>query len=63
MWHSLTHPPQKKSRESNPEKANFIVQKWYDTVVLTKKKNGQNLLAHSDQIRIRIDEDVDLEEK
>lgn len=51
----------KKDRKSSPEKGNFIAQKRHSTVIIT---SGENLLAHSDQIRPRIDvNEIKMEEE
>lgn len=51
----------KKDRESNPEKANIIAQQVYNTDA--KATSGQNVLAPSEQIRLRIDEEVEMKEE
>ena len=43
MWY-------KKNKESNPEKAEFIMQKGYNAAIINKEK-GSNELDHADQIR------------
>ena len=40
----------KKNKESNPERAEFIMQKGHNTVIINKEK-GNSILAHADQIR------------
>ena len=40
----------KKNKESNPERAEFIMQKGHNTAIINKEK-GNSILAHADQIR------------
>ena len=40
----------KKNKESNPEKAEFIMQKSHNTAIINREK-GDSILAHADQIR------------
>ena len=43
MWY-------KKNKESNPEWAEFIMQKGHNTAIINREK-GNSILAHADQIR------------
>ena len=43
MWY-------KKNKESNPERAEFIMQKGHHTAIINREK-GNSILAHADQIR------------
>ena len=43
MWY-------KKNKESNPERAEFIMQKGYNTAIINRE-NGNSVLVHADQIR------------
>ena len=40
----------KKNKESNPERAEFIIQKGHNTAIINREK-GNSILAHADQIR------------
>ena len=40
----------KKNKESNPERAKFIMQKDHNTAIINREK-GNSLLAQADQIR------------
>ena len=43
MWY-------KKNKESNPERAEFIIQKCHNTAIINREK-GNSILAHADQIK------------
>ena len=40
----------KKNKESNPERAGFIIQKGHNTAIINREK-GYSILTHADQIR------------
>ena len=40
----------KKNKESNPERAEFIMQKVHNTTII-KREKGNSVLAHADQIK------------
>ena len=40
----------KKKKESNPERAELIMEKSHNTTIINRKK-GKSILAHTDQIR------------
>ena len=52
----------KKNKESNPEKAEFIIQKGHNTALINREK-GNSVLAHTNQIRTQNEYEEQNEEK